>query len=188
MSNVLSADFYARPALVVARELLGKNLVRTINGLRIEGMIAETEAYIGPQDLACHASKGHTPRTAVMFGPAGRWYVYFIYGVHWMLNVVTGDEGHPAAVLFRTVGSFNGPGKLTKAFSIDKQLNGQSADEDSGLWIEDSEIKIPKSRIRRTPRIGVDYAGEWAAKPYRFVLELEKPGSKPGRRRGKASR
>lgn len=182
MSQVLSADFYARPALVVARELLGKQLVRQTGGVRIEGMIAETEAYIGPQDLACHAAKGHTPRTAVMFGPAGRWYVYFIYGVHWMLNVVTGDEGHPAAVLFRTVGSFNGPGKLTKAFSIDKQLNGQPALEESGLWIEDAGLKIPRSKIRRTPRIGVDYAGEWAAKPYRFVLELEKPSSKRRRK------
>jgi DNA-3-methyladenine glycosylase len=173
MSKVLSDDFYARPALVVARELLGKQLVRELNGVRIEGLIAETEAYIGPQDLACHASKGHTPRTSVMFGPAGRWYVYFIYGVHWMLNVVTGDEGHPAAVLFRTVGSFNGPGKLTKAFSIDKQLNAQPAAAESGLWIEDAGLKFPRTMIRRTPRIGVDYAGTWAAKPYRFVLELE---------------
>lgn len=181
MSHVLSADFYARPALVVARELLGKQLVRQFNGLRLEGIIAETEAYIGPQDLACHASKGHTPRTSVMFGPAGRWYVYFIYGVHWMLNVVTGDEGHPAAVLFRTVGSFNGPGKLTKALSIDKHLNAQPATTESGLWIEDVGLKIPRGKIRRTPRIGVDYAGPWAAKPYRFVLELEQ-ASKRGRK------
>jgi len=187
MSLVLPAEFYARPALVVARELLGKQLVRELNGARIEGTIAETEAYIGPQDLACHASKGHTPRTSVMFGPAGRWYVYFIYGVHWMLNVVTGDEGHPAAVLFRTVGSFNGPGKLTKALGIDKQLNAQPATADSGLWIEDVGLKIPRGRIRRTPRIGVDYAGKWAAKPYRFVLEPEELPAKSRTRAGKTA-
>ena len=91
--TVLDQAFFARPALVVARELLGKYLVRSESGQTIAAQIHETEAYIGPHDLACHAAKGHTPRTAVMFGPAGRWYVYFIYGIHWMLNVVTESEG-----------------------------------------------------------------------------------------------
>lgn len=170
MGKLLEASFYARPALVVARELLGKTLVRQFDGRQITGTIAETEAYVGPHDAACHASKGHTPRTSVMFGPAGVWYVYFIYGVHWMLNVVTADEGYPAAVLFRTVEPFNGPGKLTRALAIDKSLNGQPAMPSSGLWIEDAGLRVPKSRIARTPRIGVAYAGDWAEKPYRFVI------------------
>ncbi|MEX2114151.1 MAG: DNA-3-methyladenine glycosylase [Pirellulales bacterium] len=169
-SRLLSHDFYARPALAVAKELLGKVLVRRINGQDVTAVIHETEAYIGPHDLACHASKGRTPRTEVMFGPAGHWYVYFIYGIHWMLNVVTGDVDHPAAVLIRGAGDWTGPAKLTKALAIDKGLNGEPSVPTSGLWIEDRGLRIARGRIERTPRIGVDYAGPWAAKPYRFVL------------------
>lgn len=176
--KVLDQRFFARPALVVARELLGKYLVRQIDDMRIGVPIHETEAYIGPQDLACHAAKGHTPRTAVMFGPAGRWYVYFVYGIHWMLNVVTESEGFPAAVLLRGAGEWTGPAKLTKALTIDKQFNGEDALIGSGLWIEDRGEPVSKSRIRRTPRIGVDYAGLWAAKPYRFVLTPHKPAKR----------
>ncbi len=109
--TVLDEAFFARPALVVARELLGKYLVRQTAGRLVIVQIHETEAYIGPQDLACHAAKGHTPRTSVMFGPAGVWYVYFIYGIHWMLNVVTESEGFPAAVLLRGAGQWNGPAR-----------------------------------------------------------------------------
>lgn len=170
MSVVLDETFFARPALVVARELLGKHLVRRAGGRTLAAVICETEAYVGPHDLACHGSKGRTARTEVMFGPAGRWYVYFIYGIHWMLNVVTDDVEHPAAVLIRGVGCWNGPAKLTKALAIDKSLNGLPAAKRSGLWIEDRAIHVPRGRIRRTPRIGVDYAGSWAAKPYRFVI------------------
>ena len=166
----LPAEFFNRPALKVARDLLGKSLVRRHADGRLESaIIHETEAYIGPHDKACHAAKGHTPRTAVMFGPAGHWYVYFVYGIHWMLNVVTGDEGYPAAVLLRGAGRWIGPARLTKGLSIDKQFNGQPAAEASGLWIEDRGIVLPRSAVSRTPRIGVDYAAEWAAKPYRFV-------------------
>lgn len=167
---VLKRDFYARSALVVARQLLGKVLVRRVDGRELAAPIIETEAYIGPHDLACHASKGRTPRTEVMFGPAGCWYVYFIYGIHWMLNVVTNDVDHPAAVLIRGAGEWTGPARLTKAMHIDKALNGAKASRSSGLWIEDRGIKIARGAIERTPRIGVDYAGHWANRPYRFVV------------------
>ena len=168
--TVLDQAFFARPALAVARELLGKYLVRSQAGQTFFARIHETEAYVGPHDLACHAAKGNTPRTAVMFGPAGRWYVYFIYGIHWMLNVVTESEGFPAAVLLRGAGQWNGPARLTKALDIDRRLNGAQATRASGLWIEDHGEAIARSQVRRTPRIGVDYAGPWAAKPYRFLL------------------
>lgn len=168
---VLKRDFYARSALVVARQLLGKVLVRRVDGRELAAPIIETEAYIGPHDLACHASKGRTPRTEVMFGPAGCWYVYFIYGIHWMLNVVTNDVDHPAAVLIRGAGEWTGPARLTKAMRIDKALNGAEASRSSGLWIEDRGIKIARGAIERTPRIGVDYAGHWANRPYRFVVD-----------------
>lgn len=167
---VLERKFYARSALVVARQLLGKVLVRRVDGRELAAPITETEAYIGPHDLACHASKGRTPRTEVMFGPAGCWYVYFIYGIHWMLNVVTNDVDHPAAVLIRGAGEWTGPARLTKAMRIDKALNGAEASRSSGLWIEDRGIKIARGAIERTPRIGVDYAGHWANRPYRFVV------------------
>jgi DNA-3-methyladenine glycosylase len=170
LHTVLDEAFFARPALVVARELLGKYLVRQTAGRVVAVRIHETEAYIGPQDLACHAAKGHTPRTSVMFGPAGVWYVYFIYGIHWMLNVVTESEGFPAAVLLRGAGEWNGPARLTKALHINRRLNGAPASVESGLWIEDHGEKIRRSQVHRTPRINVDYAGAWAAKPYRFLL------------------
>lgn len=150
---------------------MGKFLVRRINGETRAAIIHETEAYIGPHDLACHASRGRTARTEVMFGPAGFWYVYFIYGMHWMLNVVTSRNGHPAAVLVRGAGPWIGPARLTKALSIDRALNGQPASPESGLWVEDRGYQMPRGAIRRTPRIGVDYSGEWAARPYRFVME-----------------
>jgi DNA-3-methyladenine glycosylase len=170
-SRVLPAEFFARPALTVARGLLGKFLVRKLGSEEISLPITETEAYIGPHDLACHASKGKTRRTAVMFGPAGHWYVYFVYGIHWMLNVVTDAVDYPAAVLLRGAGPWDGPAKLTKALSIDGQLNGCTSACTTGLWIEDRGAIVPSRAIQRTPRIGVDYAGEWADRPYRFVTQ-----------------
>jgi DNA-3-methyladenine glycosylase len=171
MHRVLEQDFFARPALVVAKELVGKHLVRRTGAGETALVITETEAYIGPHDLACHASKGRTARTEVMFGPAGHWYVYFVYGIHWMLNVVTDDVDHAAAVLIRGAGEWDGPAKLTKRLAIDKSLNACAAVPASGLWIEDRGVTIPRGGIQRTPRIGVDYARVWAAKPYRFVLK-----------------
>lgn len=171
MRKILPASFFNRPALVVAKGLIGKYLVRVARGQSTSHMITEVEAYIGPHDLACHSSKGLTPRTKVMFGPPGHFYVYFTYGMHWMLNIVTGKEGYPAAILIRGLEDVSGPGRLTKKLGITGALNGRQAKRTSGLWIEDRGVVTPANRIRRTPRIGVDYAGEeWAAKPYRFVL------------------
>jgi DNA-3-methyladenine glycosylase len=171
--SVLPSSFFARDALGVAHDLIGTLLVREIQGVREAAMITETEAYIGPHDLACHAAKGRTPRTDVMFGPPGRWYVYFVYGMHWMLNIVTNDDGFPAAVLIRGVVGTNGPGRVAKRFGVDKTLYGLPADETSGLWIEKGTAPVDTSQILRTPRIGVDYAGPWALEPFRFVLASE---------------
>lgn len=177
--RLLPPAFFARPAEAVALELLGKTLIRR-RGRRLEALpITETEAYVGPEDLACHAARGRTARTEVMFGPAGRFYVYLIYGMYWMLNVVTGDTGHPAAVLIRGAGAgaVAGPGRLTRALAITGALNGKPSVERTGLWIADMGTAPPAEAILRTARIGVDYAGPiWAAKEYRFVL---KPPPRP---------
>ena len=125
---------------------------------------------MAPDDKACHAHKGLTPRTKVMFGPAGYWYIYFTYGMHWLLNIVCRSEGYPAAVLIRGTQLVKGPARLTKFLNIDKQLNGQPASRASGLWIEDQGLKIKTSQIKTGPRIGVAYAQEWANKPYRFYV------------------
>lgn len=170
-SKVLEPKFFSRPALVVARELLGKYLVRRQRNREQAVLIHEVEAYIGPHDLACHGRFGRTQRTEVMFGPAGVWYVYLCYGIHWMLNVVTDEEDHPAAVLFRGAGEFDGPGKLTKGLGIDRRLNTKAAVEKAGLWLEDRGEKVRRGDIQQTPRIGVDYAGDWMHKPYRYVLK-----------------
>jgi DNA-3-methyladenine glycosylase len=168
---MLRRDFFARRAEIVARELLGKVLVRrTADDAVMAAIITETEAYVGPHDKACHAHRGRTPRNAVMFGPAGHWYVYFCYGMHWMLNVVTNDEDHPAAVLFRAAGDWIGPGRLTKALRIDRQFNGAPVTRAANLWIEDRRVVVPISVIKRTPRIGIGYAQEWTDKPLRFVI------------------
>jgi DNA-3-methyladenine glycosylase len=170
-SQILEQSFFARPALTVARELLGKHLVRRWRNREQAVLIHEVEAYIGPRDLACHGRFGRTERTEVMYGPAGHWYVYLCYGMHWMLNVVTDDEGWPAAVLFRGAGEFTGPGKLTKGLRIDRRLNSLAAEEPAGLWVEDRGLKVRRGQIEQTPRIGVDYAGAWKEKLYRFVLK-----------------
>lgn len=134
-------------------------------------MITEVEAYDGPEDKACHASRGRTARTSVLFGPPGHWYVYLCYGIHEMLNLVTGPEGYPAAVLIRGVEGFVGPGRVTKALGIDRRFNTRPADRAAGLWIERPSRAPDPAQILATPRIGVDYAGlEWASKPWRFVL------------------
>jgi DNA-3-methyladenine glycosylase len=170
-AQIVGQSFFARPALTVAQELLGKHLVRQSRGVRQSAVIHEVEAYVGPHDLASHGRFGRTARTELMFGPAGVWYVYLCYGIHWMLNIVTDGEDWPAAVLLRGAGEFDGPGKLTKGMRIDRRLNGKSAIESSGLWIEDRGLKVRRSQIARTPRIGVDYAGQWKEKRYRFVFE-----------------
>lgn len=168
---ILKPAFFSRPALRVAQDLLGKFIVRRWRGREIAFMITEVEAYDGPDDKASHASRGKTQRNQVMFGPAGFWYVYFVYGNHWMLNIVTGPKNYPAAILIRGTDKVVGPGRLTKFLHVDRKLNGQPASRVSGLWIEDRGVRISKNKIQRTPRVGVAYAGEWAKKPYRFILE-----------------
>ncbi len=172
MKKVLRRSFFNRNAVLVAQALLGTYLVRrTRNGKIIRTMITEIEAYEGFEDKASHAHRGKTPRNAVMFGEAGHWYVYLCYGMHYMLNIVCGKSGYPAAVLVRGVEEISGPGRLTKALSIRKSLNAKAATPESGLWIEDRGVSIPKRAIVKTPRIGVAYAGpRWANKKYRFLL------------------
>ena len=155
-----------------ARGLLGKFLVRRFPDGRSEArMITEVEAYDGEHDLACHARAGRTRRTETLYAAGGVWYVYLCYGIHEMLNLVVGPEDWPAAVLIRGVEGLSGPGRLTKALGINRDLNRASAEPGSGLWIEDHGVRLPRGSIAATPRIGVDYAGPvWSAKPWRFVL------------------
>lgn len=168
--EVLEPSFFDRRADSVARELLGCWLiVQRANQHQEKHRIFEAEAYLGPQDLACHGRMGPTRRNRTMFGPAGYWYVYLCYGMHWMLNVVTGREGLPAAVLLRGVGETEGPGRLTKMLGVTKQYDGKRLEPISGLWIERGD-GVPRRQIQRTPRIGVSYAKHWADKPLRYLV------------------
>jgi DNA-3-methyladenine glycosylase len=156
-----------------AQYLLGKTLVRKIDNHIIKLIITEVEAYDGPHDLACHARFGKTKRTEAMFLPAGHIYMYLIYGMYWMLNIVTGPKDYPCAILIRGTQTISGPGRLTKKLYLDKTHNKKILCKKTGLWIENNKIKILKKNIIKTPRIGVDYAGPiWAKKKYRFVLSL----------------
>lgn len=176
MAELVQADLSTRDTVALARGLVGRYLVADTGEGRVARMITETEAYDGPEDLACHASKGLTQRTRVMFGPPGHWYVYLCYGVHEMLNLVTGPEGYPAAILIRGLEGLAGPGRLTKALGIDRRFYGQAAAPKTGLWIEDRGWRVEPSQIEVTPRIGVGYAGpDWANRPYRFVLKSNGP-------------
>jgi DNA-3-methyladenine glycosylase len=179
----LPHSFYERPARVVARALLGKLLVHEGRA----GRIVETEAYVGAHDLACHAARGRTARTEILWGPPGRAYVYFIYGMHWCFNAVTGREGRPAAVLVRGLepvegldvhARLDGPGRLCRALGITGAQNGADL-EVSGLRILDGPA-VRARDVERGPRIGVDYAGEWAAQPLRFWVHGS-PGVSRGR-------
>lgn len=170
----LPQSFFDRPTVTVARDLLGMTLVRQRVADLAIGRIVETEAYVGANDLACHASRGRTRRTEVMFGPPGIAYVYLIYGIHHCLNVVTEAVDFPAAVLVRAVEPLqgiaertDGPGRLCRALGIDCALNGHPLDQ-SPLWI--AVGSRPPEPIVATPRVGVAYAGEWALMPWRFTL------------------
>ncbi len=161
---------FSLPADKVAPLLLGQYLCRRYNNGRVgKYLITEVEAYAGEKDRACHSWHGRTARTEVMYGPPGHWYVYLVYGMHRMLNLVTAPEGDPQAVLLRGVEGIEGPGRLAKALEIDKSFNGRRADKESGLWIEAGKIIHP-DRILRLPRVGVDYAGEWKDKLLRFKI------------------
>jgi DNA-3-methyladenine glycosylase len=167
INNRLGKDFYTRDVLIVAPELLGKTLVRSFDLInRQEFIITEVEAYRGVEDLACHASKGRTQRTDVMFQQGGLVYVYLIYGMYWMLNVVTGEPDNPQAVLIRGLTGCYGPGRLTKRLMIGKDFYGEDLSTSTRLWVEDSRNS---PNINFAPRIGVDYAGkEWSTKLWRF--------------------
>lgn len=171
MRKILSKNFFEKNTLEVAENLLSKYLVRRIGDREIAMKLNEVEAYDGFEDKASHAHKGKTERNKIMFGEAGNWYVYLVYGMHNMLNIVTGKKGYPAAVLIRGAGDINGPGKLTKFLKIDKKMNGKKASVQNGLWFEDRGELVDRKKIKRTSRIGVGYAGPiWAKKDYRFIL------------------
>lgn len=187
----LPQSFYSRPTRTVARDLLGRLLVRQLDGTRLSGIIVEVEAYIGEEDLACHAKAGNTARTRVMYGPAGFSYVYFTYGMHWMLNVVTEQEGFPAAVLVRAIEPregveimqrlrggkpvpllTNGPARLTQALGIAKFENGRDlCQSDSPIWIGPG-WRLNSREIAISARIGLGQTPEpWLSKPWRYFVK-----------------
>ena len=173
---VLPRSYFNRPTLTVARSLVGKYLIRCINGREIAGKIVEVEAYVGSKDRACHASKGRTQRTEVMFGPAGVAYVYLIYGMYHCLNVVTEREEFPSAVLIRAIEIdgelIDGPGRLCRALEIDRRFNLVDLTIGESLWFEDRGEVVGRGTVGAYPRIGVDYAGKWAEKLWRFRLRM----------------
>lgn len=182
--NKLTRPFYDRDTVTVARELLGKFLVHVRDGVGQVGRLVEVEAYLGPHDLAAHSSKGLTNRTRIMFGPPGHAYVYMIYGMYYCMNVVTEREGHASAVLLRAVepvahvdGKTCGPGLLCKAMGIDRQLNGHDLESDDFHIAAGPEPEPPE--IVERPRVGVEYAGEWAKKHLRFYIKGNRYVSRP---------
>lgn len=191
-SPILSHRFYNREVCQVARDLLGMRLVRIFDNQRVSGIITETEAYDGQNDLACHARRGMTKRNAVMFGPAGHAYVYFTYGMHWCLNCVAGPQGYAAAVLIRAIQPVegiqliarrrapalpknytNGPAKLTAALVIDGHFNGVDICTKQGdLFIEKCRA-VPASLVSTAARVGIDSVPEpWRSQPWRFIANL----------------
>ena len=165
----LLRDFYIRDVLEAAPEVPGKNLViRLSDGTLGSYKISEVEAYRGSEDIACHAFKGRTTRTEIMYHEGGRLYIYLIYGMYWMLNIVTGEKDNPQAILIRGVEEFPGPGKLTKFLGIDKSFYGEDLVTSDRIWLEDPGINFS---IKCGTRIGIDYAGEyWKSRPWRYFL------------------
>lgn len=170
MTRVLNKTFFERETVAVARALIGCSLCRRLpSGKIIRSIITETEAYDGFEDKACHAHKGPTPRNVVMFGPAGYSYLYLCYGIHWLLNITTREEGYPAAVLIRSVEAAQGPGRLTKYFQVDGKQNRMLLTRVGGLWVEAGEANS-EVELEALPRVGIDYAGpEWSQVPWRFL-------------------
>lgn len=197
-TSILQKDFYTRNTIKVARELLGKLLIRKIGSRYMSGKIVETEAYRGFDDTACHGSKGKSKKCKAMFADSGKIYVYLVYGIHFMLNIVTEKKDFPSAVLIRAikpmsgvdemyknrgVGSLidltNGPGKLTQALQIDKSLNGERLVKSSGLWIEKPKLHERSFDIAKSSRVGIDYAGRKSRQvKWRFFLKSSKFVSK----------
>lgn len=177
MQKILGKNFYQKETLKVANSLLGCFLFRKIGNKIIKGVITETEAYIGEDDLACHASKGRTPRTEIMYGKAGYAYIYMIYGMYYCLNIVTEKNNFPAAVLIRGIKienmehkKTNGPGKICRFLQIDKKLNNWDVTKGEKLWIEYG-LKIKKTQILKNERIGIDYAKHCKHYLWRFYID-----------------
>lgn len=170
------------PTLKVAKNLLGKYIVRCWRGKKLEGMITETEAYIGPKDKASHAYKWKiTSRNQVEYLAGGRIYIYLVYGMHWQLNITTAKKRYPECVLIRAIipdnsrfkNSANGPGKLCRYLKLDKSFYAEDLTKSKKIWLEDRGIKIKPKEILATPRIGIDYAGPyWAKRKWRFWLKV----------------
>lgn len=178
-------NFFSKDVLDICPKLLGKTLVRVFpDSKKIKYIITEIEAYKGEEDLGCHASRGKTQRNSVMYEKAGLIYVYLIYGMYWMLNIVTGEKDNPQAILIRGLKNINetksgsknilGPGRVGKILNLDKSFYGEDIGKSKRVWIEDStKEKSPnnkKIKYKRLPRVGIDYAGKWAKKPWRYVL------------------
>ena len=178
----LRREFFERSTLKVAKELLGKVLVKGEANRTIYTKIVDVEAYVGTEDKACHASKGRTKRTEIMFGPAGFTYVYLIYGMYHLLNIVTEREDYPAAILIRGLELFerdeaqthqpriDGPGRVGRFLELNHTHNGLDTTQATIIWVEDHGLPVSRQHIQALPRIGVDYAGDWAKKPWRFCL------------------
>ena len=191
---ILPREFFLRPVQIVARDMLGKRLIHLLGNQRVGGIIVEAEAYDGEQDLACHARVGKTERNKVMYFQGGHAYVYFTYGMHWMLNCVTGETGYPSAVLIRSIVPCegldfiktqrpnvsekvwcNGPAKLTKALAITGELNGRDLCDPKGTLFIENGMEISETNVKTTPRIGIQSTPEpWVSKPWRYVVDLSK--------------
>ena len=186
MSKRIPRSFYNRSTLTVARDLLGKYLVRKVGKKKLAGKIVETEAYIGPKDRAAHTYGGKvTERNKTVYLKGGYAYIYLCYGINWMLNLVTREEGIPECVLIRAVEPVledykdqsqykylaNGPGKLCRWLKIDKFLNEEDLVKSDKFWLEDRGEEVKKTQIVAAKRIGIDYAGSWADKPWRFFIK-----------------
>jgi DNA-3-methyladenine glycosylase len=193
VSTHLTRQYFVQDTRQLARDLLGKRLVRLEDGARTAGIIIEAEAYRGESDLGCHAKAGMTPRTRVMYGPAGHAYVYFTYGMHWMLNFVAEEEGFPAAVLIRAIYPIegieriaarragrprtvwtDGPGKLCQALAIDRTLNGHDLCAPEAQLFVETGVQIPDSSVTISPRVGLSNVPEpWKSIPWRFMLKAD---------------
>jgi len=196
-SKKLSREFYTRPTLIVAKELLGKYIVRKFRGKKLIGKIIETEAYIGPQDKASHAYGGKvTPRNKAEYLIGGHIYIYLVYGMYWQLNISTDGKGKPECVLLRALevpdrpkDIASGPGKLCRYLKLDKSFYGEDLTKSKRIWLEDPVprrmqgklrwSRIPESKIEKTPRIGIDYAGPyWAKRKWRFLIKRSEKSRK----------
>lgn len=166
----MEEDFFHRDALDVAPELVGKLIVRRLpDGTVLRERIAEVEVYRGEEDKGCHASKGRTKRTELLYGRSGIIYVYLCYGMHWLMNVITGELDQPQGILFRAGAKYDGPAKLTKYLQIDASFNGQPICGNESVWLEDDGRR---PAVRTATRVGIDYAGEyWKNVKWRFIAE-----------------